>query len=229
MFVLAVCVSSLVRRTITLKRLTFQTGARGCTACATGTEALLTSLRACGKRGRWRTALELVEELEQRCGDAAGVTVPPGAWRDALLACRKHKRTEEVAGLVVRMGERADTSACNELLQCARLSGDYRLALSLWRAMCGEAVGGGRGSFAQQVATDVGKTEPPAAADGWAGAVAGAAAASDALRACVQAVAARAAAAPLSVRPDTQSYGHVLALCGARHFQDTSGTLARHL
>ena len=44
------------------------------------------ALIACGRRGRWRTALDLLAKLE---ATPTGATA--GAYRSALLACRKQK------------------------------------------------------------------------------------------------------------------------------------------
>ncbi|KAL1519636.1 hypothetical protein AB1Y20_023147 [Prymnesium parvum] len=89
--------------------------------------ASLAALAICGKRGRWRAALQLLDEVE-RLGPA-----PPSAWLSALLACRKHKRIEEQLSLLERMGPRVTAAACNEVLHACRARGDYESAARVWR------------------------------------------------------------------------------------------------
>ena len=96
----------------------------------------LAALAACGKRGRWRTALELLAMLESR-----PEPTPAAAYRSALLALRKHERHEEAMALLERMGETADTHACNEVLHLLRLRSDYAAADALWRRMRSGALG----------------------------------------------------------------------------------------
>ena len=96
----------------------------------------LAALAACGKRGRWRTALELLAMLESR-----PEPIPAAAYRSALLALRKHERHEEAMALLERMGEAADTHACNEVLHLLRLRSDYAAADALWRRMRSGALG----------------------------------------------------------------------------------------
>ena len=96
----------------------------------------LAALAACGKRGRWRTALELLAMLEAR-----PEPTPAAAYRSALLALRKHERHEEAMALLERMGEAADTHACNEVLHLLRLRSDYAAADALWRRMRSGALG----------------------------------------------------------------------------------------
>ena len=43
------------------------------------------ALLACGRRGRWRMALDLLTQLEATGGASAS------AYKSVLLACRKHK------------------------------------------------------------------------------------------------------------------------------------------
>ena len=88
------------------------------------------ALLACGRRGRWRTALDLLTQLENA---PSGATA--GAYRSALLACRKHKRHKEAADVLQRMGEHADTQAYNEVLHLLRLNGDFAGAEALWARM----------------------------------------------------------------------------------------------
>lgn len=93
------------------------------------------ALLACGRRGRWRAALDLLDELEaEPCGATAG------AYRSVLLACRKHKRHREAENVLQRMGELADTQAYNEVLHLLRLNSDFEAAESLWLAMCERGV-----------------------------------------------------------------------------------------
>lgn len=87
------------------------------------------ALLACGRRGRWRTALDLLSQLEQSGGASAG------DYRSALLACRKHKRHKEAADVLERMGVVADTQAYNEVLHLLRLKGQYTAADALWSDM----------------------------------------------------------------------------------------------
>ena len=130
---LSVCCASL-RRPCTQRAAIYRTGylsanvAQSAEADALGgtTAALL----ACGRRGRWRTALELLDQLEVTPGSA-----PVGAYRSALLACRKHKRHVEAAEILQRMGAQADTQAHNEVLHLLRLKGDYAAAETLWQGM----------------------------------------------------------------------------------------------
>ena len=77
-----------------------------------------------------RTALDLLTQLENA---PSGATA--GAYRSALLACRKHKRHKEAADVLQRMGEHADTQAYNEVLHLLRLNGDFAGAEALWARM----------------------------------------------------------------------------------------------
>ena len=89
----------------------------------------LEALRACGRRGRWKPALELLAKLE-----ASGDDVPVSAWHSALLACRKKERKREVLQLLERMPV-ADTQAYNEVLHTYRLKNDYEGAAAVWRRL----------------------------------------------------------------------------------------------
>ena len=93
-------------------------------------DGTLAALLACGRRGRWKPALELLEQLEARPEPP-----PPAAYRSALLALRKHERHAEATALLDSMGDGADTHACNEVLHLHRLRADYAAADALWRRM----------------------------------------------------------------------------------------------
>ncbi len=94
-------------------------------------ERLLVLLAAMSRKGRWRAALETLEQLEAR----KGRQLPPSAWHSCLSSCRKHKRKREALQLLARMGESADTAACNEVLHLFRLAKDCESALPIWDAM----------------------------------------------------------------------------------------------
>lgn len=202
-------------------------------------DAMLGSLRACGKRGRWRIALDIIAELEmeQRANESGGGgALPNSAWRDVMLACRKHRRLAEMLDLVTRMGpEQIDTVIVNELLHAARIEEDYQLALPFWRAMRGEPLGewrGGGGAGARGagegadgdvdivggIAESVGDDVASALeATRTAAASRSSAARAKLLASAVSAaeVIARAASErPEAVRPDGLSYQHMLTLCG---------------
>ena len=87
-------------------------------------------LHACGRRGRWREALRLLEELEASPGGAS-----TSSYRSVLLACRKHKRHVEAADVLERMGTGADTQAYNEVMHLLRLQRDFAAAEQLWERM----------------------------------------------------------------------------------------------
>ena len=97
------------------------------------------ALLACGRRGRWRTALELLEQLEAEFSQVDGpdrrseLLLP--AYHSVLLACRKHERQKEAADVLARMGAAADTAAYNEVLHLLRLKSDFDGAIQLWEAM----------------------------------------------------------------------------------------------
>lgn len=93
--------------------------------------ATLGALVACGRRGRWRAALELLDELERDHPGGA----PIAAYHSALLACRKHTRSREALALLERMGDAADAAAYNEVLHLLRLQGDFAAAERLWQRM----------------------------------------------------------------------------------------------
>jgi 23S rRNA pseudouridine1911/1915/1917 synthase len=204
---------------------------------------MLGSLRACGKRGRWRAALDIIAELEmeQRAVGCGGSdALPNSAWRDVLLACRKHRRLSEMLDLIARMGPgQMDTGIVNELLHAARIEEDYKLALPFWRAMRGEPLGKGQ---ARRNSGGAGAWEAGEGADGDADLVGdGAQSAGDEVAIDVEArrtvassrssaarakllasavsaaeVVARAASErPEAVRPDGLSYQHMLTLCGS--------------
>ena len=118
-----------------------------------GRTAILGALRACGKRGRWRVALDSIAALEETSAEATALgeaTVPYNAWQGALLACRKHLKTAEMFGLVARMDPgMVDTVVVNELLHVARHQEDYQVALPIWRAMRGESLGVGEAGWGE--------------------------------------------------------------------------------
>lgn len=89
--------------------------------------ALMESLLACGKRGRWKIALQLLDDI------AAEGPVPTAAWLSAVMACRKQKRVEEQLSLLDRMGGQITTAACNEVLHTLRIRREYTRALQVWR------------------------------------------------------------------------------------------------
>ena len=92
--------------------------------------AVLPALVACGRRGRWKTALGLLAQLEAADGET-----PLPAYHSALLACRKKERTEEASDVLRRMGDMADTSAYNEVLHLLRLKNDFEGAQGMWATM----------------------------------------------------------------------------------------------
>jgi 23S rRNA pseudouridine1911/1915/1917 synthase len=199
---------------------------------------MLDSLRACGKRGRWRIALDIIAELETEQRASGGSSaLPDSAWRDVLLACRKHRRLAEMLDLVTRMKSRQmDTAIVNELLHAARIEEDYQLALLIWRAMRGEPLGGGRapesawgpgsgadgeadsnGLFAASVGDDVAidfedleATRTVAASQSSEARAKLLASAASAAEVIAQAASER----PEAVRPDGLSYQHMLTMCG---------------
>ena len=98
--------------------------------CSTFAGDALPALQACGRRGRWKTAMDLLADLEASAGGA-----PIPAYRSALLACRKKERHGEAADILRRMGESADAAAYNEVLHLLRLKGDFDGSLQLWERM----------------------------------------------------------------------------------------------
>ena len=112
--------------------------ARACHAAQSApNHPLLPAILAAGRRGRWRAALELLEQCEL---DAAKSAIPVTAYRSALLACRKHGRLAEAVDVLERMGDDLrDTHAYNEVLHLLRLRGDLDEAERFWRQMEGRA------------------------------------------------------------------------------------------
>jgi 23S rRNA-/tRNA-specific pseudouridylate synthase len=92
-------------------------------------EGVMSALVACGRRGRWRTALDLISQLE-----ATGCATS-SAYRSALLACRKHQRHEEALDMLTKMGCAADCVAYNEVLHLLRLKSNYVGTLTLFEQM----------------------------------------------------------------------------------------------
>ena len=126
--------TSFVARTTLLRRPPARRAARWLSVrAAEGAEPeskAMEALRACGRRGRWKNALELLAQLE-----ASGDPLPVGAWHSALAACRKRERKRDALELLQRMGAAADTMAYNEVLHTLRLSTDYEAAKDVWRSV----------------------------------------------------------------------------------------------
>lgn len=106
----------------------------GVSQAAAAADSSVSALLACGRRGRWKAALELLTSLEKE-STVGAPAVPLPAYHSVLLACRKHKRHREAADVLRRMGDQADTAAYNEVLHLLRLRGDWAGAMELWERM----------------------------------------------------------------------------------------------
>ena len=86
-------------------------------------------LKHCGRQGKWKTALTLLEELS-----ASGGPLPRAAWGSALGACKQGRRTKEAVRILDQMGSSVDTLACNQVLNMLCQARDYEGVLGVWRA-----------------------------------------------------------------------------------------------
>ena len=101
-------------------------------ASAAPADVRTAALLACKKKGKWRQALHLLDEIDGAPGGA-----PREAFHAALAACRQRERKTEALALLERMGSSADTVALNELLHLARVRRDFDLALAMWDRLAG--------------------------------------------------------------------------------------------